>query len=83
MPTMQDVARHAGVDFTGIWLELSEAERISRIEHREADASDADADVARRQTATLEPPSGEWRRVESSGDIATVVASCGFDDDTN
>ena len=81
--SIADVARHAGVDFTGIWLELSEAERISRIEHRETDASDADADVARRQTATLEPPSGEWRRVESSGDIATVVAACGFDDETS
>ena len=59
-----DVAAESGVEFTGYWLELDEAERISRIEHRGPDASDADAAVARHQTGTLETPvdwiRGEW-----------------------
>ena len=59
-----DVAAGRGVEFTGYWLELDEAERISRIEHRGPDASDADAAVARHQTGTLETPvdwiRGEW-----------------------
>lgn len=55
-------------DFTGIWLELPEAQRISRIAGRGPDASDADAEVARRQTAALEVPGDEW---------ATVVADDG------
>ncbi len=73
-----DAAERAGVDFTGIWLELPEAERISRIEHRGLDASDADATVARRQSETLELPDERWRRVEASGDVESVVAASGL-----
>ncbi|MBE7192096.1 AAA family ATPase [Gordonia polyisoprenivorans] len=61
------VATETGVDFTGWWLELDEAERISRITHRGPDASDADESVARRQTATLEPPD-EWTHVDAHAD---------------
>lgn len=73
-----DVAERAGVDFTGIWLELPEAERISRIEHRGLDASDADASVARRQSETLEGPDDRWRRVKASGGVESVVAASGL-----
>ena len=73
-----DVAERAGVDFTGIWLELPEAERISRIEHRGLDASDADASVARRQRETLERPDDHWRRVKASGGVESVVAASGL-----
>ncbi|MGV9669495.1 MULTISPECIES: bifunctional aminoglycoside phosphotransferase/ATP-binding protein [unclassified Gordonia (in: high G+C Gram-positive bacteria)] len=68
-----DVAEHAGCAFTGVWLELPESERISRIEHRGPDASDATADVARRQTRTLETPDERWHRVDAVGDSVDAV----------
>lgn len=73
--TIADVAEDAGVDFSGIWLELSETERISRIEHRGPDASDADAAVARRQSASLQLPDFRWRRVDATGGVDAVVAA--------
>lgn len=45
------VARVAGADFQGWWLEASEGELIRRVEARTGDASDADAAVVRRQLA--------------------------------
>lgn len=77
--TISDLAEDAGVDFSGVWLELSETERISRIEHRGPDASDADAAVARRQTETLELPGRRWRRVDAAGGVDAVVAASGLD----
>ncbi|MGV9791874.1 bifunctional aminoglycoside phosphotransferase/ATP-binding protein [Gordonia sp. NPDC003422] len=61
------------VDFAGIWLEIDEQERISRIEHRRPDASDANADVARRQTQTLEKPDERWSRVVADDAAAQRV----------
>ncbi|MFG1363577.1 bifunctional aminoglycoside phosphotransferase/ATP-binding protein [Xanthobacter versatilis] len=43
------VAREAGADFQGWWLEAPEGELIRRVEARTGDASDADAAVVRRQ----------------------------------
>ena len=43
------VAREAGADFQGWWLEAPEGELIRRVEARAGDASDADAAVVRRQ----------------------------------
>lgn len=54
------VAERAGCRFDGFWLDLGEAERIGRIEGRGPDASDADAGVARRQSASLAPPEAGW-----------------------
>ncbi|MGC4935515.1 AAA family ATPase [Gordonia sp. DT30] len=64
-----DVAAETGVEFTGIWLELDEAERISRIAQRGPDASDADASVARRQSDTLETPA-DWTHVDARADTS-------------
>lgn len=60
-----EVASSNDVPFTGIWLELPEELRISRIEGRGPDASDADAAVARRQSVMLEPPD-DWEHVDAS-----------------
>ncbi|MDI4656143.1 AAA family ATPase [Xanthobacter autotrophicus] len=46
-----EVARQAGADFHGWWLEAPEGELIRRVEARSGDASDADAAVVRRQLA--------------------------------
>ncbi|MCG5235683.1 AAA family ATPase [Xanthobacter oligotrophicus] len=43
------VARAAGADFHGWWLEAPKSELIRRVEARTGDASDADAAVVRRQ----------------------------------
>jgi aminoglycoside phosphotransferase family enzyme/predicted kinase len=45
------VAAEVGVAFAGLFLDAPLATRLGRIGSRRADASDADADVARRQTA--------------------------------
>ena len=71
-----DLAVAAGVGFTGIWLELPEQERISRIDHRGPDASDADATVARRQTQTLAPPDENWVRLNAHRETEYLREMC-------
>ncbi|MXP19897.1 AAA family ATPase [Gordonia sp. HNM0687] len=58
------VATAAGVGFTGIWLELSESERIARVAARTADPSDADATIVRRQSPSLPTPA-DWTVVDA------------------
>lgn len=50
----------------GVWLDLPLDQRLARIAGRRADASDADARVARRQDAPEELPPG-WHRIDASG----------------
>ena len=69
-----EAATAAHARFLGVWLELSEQERIARIAARGPDASDADADVARAQTAALQAPGPTWHRVDAAGDARGVVA---------
>ncbi len=69
---IEEVARAVGVPFDGLWLEAPLALRIERVEGRSRDASDATADVVRRQAeADLGPLT--WRRVDASGDPDAVV----------
>ncbi len=67
------IAAGCGASFTGIWLELPEAERISRISRRGPDASDADAAVARAQTTTLLPPGDEWQHIDAGDGAADAL----------
>jgi uncharacterized protein len=59
-------AAEVGVAFTGLFLDAPLATRLKRIGSRPADASDADADVASRQTAE---PLGErgWTQLAAEG----------------
>jgi aminoglycoside phosphotransferase family enzyme/predicted kinase len=69
------VAAKAGVAFAGLFLDAPLATRLERIRSRRADASDADADVASRQTA--DPlDEKEWAVVAASGSLndTTVLA---------
>jgi uncharacterized protein len=65
----------ADVAFAGLFLDAPLATRLERIGSRRADASDADADVARRQSAE---PLGEegWAAVSASGSLSdtTILA---------
>ena len=69
------LAAEAGVAFAGLFLDAPLATRLERIGSRRADASDADADVARRQSAE---PLGEegWAAVSASGSLSdtTILA---------
>ncbi|MDP2055186.1 MAG: AAA family ATPase [Acidobacteriota bacterium] len=63
---IEHVATAAGVPFIGMWLEAPAAVLLSRAERRGLDASDAGAEVIRRQLARrLDAP--RWRRLDASG----------------
>ena len=67
------VATELGVPFAGLFLDAPLATRLERIGSRQADASDADADVARRQAA--EPLSEKgWAAVAASGSLSDTLA---------
>ena len=59
--------------FDGIWLVAGEADRIERVSARAADASDADATVARRQSTLNLGPIKEWHRLCSTGKLKKVT----------
>ena len=65
-------AAEVGVTFAGLFLDAPLATRLERIGSRRADASDADADVARRQRAE---PLGEkgWVAVAASGSLSDTT----------
>ena len=67
------LAAEVGVAFAGLFLDAPLATRLERIGSRRADASDADADVARRQVAE---PLGEkgWAAVAASGSLSDTTA---------
>ena len=74
-------AAEVGVAFAGIFLDAPLSTRLAQIASRRADASDADAEVARRQSAE---PLGErgWAAVSAAGDLAetTNLALARFSD---
>jgi hypothetical protein len=66
--TAAGAAAEVGAAFAGLFLEAPLATRFNRIASRRADASDADADVASRQTAE---PLGErgWAPLDATGNL--------------
>jgi aminoglycoside phosphotransferase family enzyme/predicted kinase len=70
---LAEVARAAGVPFTGLWLEAPLAELKQRVDRRTGDASDADSAVVRRQ-ARGHLGAGGWRTVDARGAPEEVVA---------
>ena len=67
------VAAEIGVAFDGLFLEAPLEMRLARVASRGADASDADASVARGQRAD---PLGErgWRALDADGGLTATVA---------
>ena len=67
------VAAEGRAAFAGLFLDAPLATRLERIGSRRADASDADAEVARRQIA--EPLAEEgWAAVAASGSLSETLA---------
>ncbi len=66
-------AAELGVAFAGLFLDAPLATRLGRIGSRRADASDADADVARRQSAEPLAEKG-WSTVAASGSLSDTTA---------
>ncbi len=71
---IEHVARVTGVPFVGLWLEAPEPVLIARVDSRGPDASDADADVLRRQLAhpALAP---RWHSLDAAGARQQVCAA--------
>jgi aminoglycoside phosphotransferase family enzyme/predicted kinase len=67
------VATELGVAFAGLFLDAPLATRLERISARQADASDADSDVARRQTAGPLAEEG-WGALLASGSLSDTLA---------
>lgn len=76
-----EAAQGAGAPFSGLWLEAPDAVLIARATQRsarraagESDASDADADVVRRQIAHPPPPPPGWHVLDAGGLSADILA---------
>ncbi len=69
---MEQAAAATGVPFVGLWLDAPESELIARSERRHLDASDADADVIRSQTAHGTGPI-TWHRIDASSSPEDVL----------
>lgn len=69
------VPRANGVPFCGIWLDLPGEQRLSRVGGRRRDASDADADVVRKQTHAADLGPADWIVVPAAAGVEALVSS--------
>ncbi len=69
-----DVARKAGVPFTGLWLEADAEAMAGRIRTRRGDASDATAEVLAQQLRQGPGPL-DWTRIDASGSPSECLAA--------
>ncbi|MHA1563795.1 MAG: bifunctional aminoglycoside phosphotransferase/ATP-binding protein [Alphaproteobacteria bacterium] len=69
---IEAVAHRVGVPFDGIWLEAPLEMLIGRLRERKADASDATADVVRKQAALPEYDVG-WQRVDTNRPFSALL----------
>ena len=67
------MARQAGVPFAAVWLDAPDATLLSRVIARRHDASDATADVVRRQLERGVAPT-DWLRLDGTGDAEATQA---------
>ena len=69
---IERTAAVAEVPFAGIWLDAPESTLIARVEQRQADPSDADAGVVRRQHAD-DLGTITWHRLNASAGVDAVL----------
>lgn len=72
---MAEVAKRAGVPFAGFWLEAPADVLEMRLARRIADASDATADVLRRQLSYDIGSLAGWTRLDAGGELAATLAA--------
>lgn len=70
---VEDLARAAGVAFTGLWLVADQAVTLARVARRRGDASDATTAVVRRQAA-YDLGDMRWEVIPASGDAEETTA---------
>ena len=70
---VEDVARAAGVAFTGLWLVADQDVALARVARRRGDASDATAAVVRRQAA-YDLGDMRWEVIPASGNAQETTA---------
>jgi uncharacterized protein len=71
---IEGAAAAAGVEFHGMFLVADLATRVQRVSARTGDASDADAEVARKQEEFVTGPV-TWSRVDAAGSPAQTHAN--------
>ena len=69
---IEQVAARASAPFVGLWLEAPLTALVARVERRQHDPSDADAEVIRMQMAQ-DPGEIRWRRLDASAPAAAVL----------
>lgn len=72
---VEALAGECGAVFTGLWLEADEATLVTRVSARTGDASDATADVVRKQLARGAGGIG-WARIDAGGSQADTLERC-------
>jgi predicted kinase len=70
---IEQVARNAGVPFSGLWLDAPAPALLARVAARRGDPSDATADVVRAQLAR-DPGDLGWSRINAAMPIDEVAA---------
>ncbi len=71
--TMRDIARAAGVEFQGLWLDCPAQTRLARVAGRTDDASDAGVAVAAGQNSR-ELGEIDWRHLDAAAAPAQVIS---------
>jgi predicted kinase len=71
---LETAATAAGVEFDGLFLAADLATRVQRVSARTGDASDADAEVARKQEELVTGPL-TWSLVDAAGSPAQTYAN--------
>ena len=69
---VESAAQDASVPFAGLWLDARPEVLVRRVEGRDADVSDADAAVVRRQLADKVGPVG-WHRINAEATLDAMV----------
>jgi uncharacterized protein len=71
---IEAAAAAAGIVFQGLFLAAELTTRVQRVSGRSADASDADAELARRQEDFVTSPIG-WNRIDAAGSPEQTLAN--------